>query len=129
MRLRVERRWPKSEYIIGRLYIDDEYICNTLEPAWKNNARNTAIPTGVYMLRLTYSEKFGRILPLVENVPGRSGIRIHRGNYPKDTSGCLLVGENTRKGAVLNSTKYEEMIINRLKTAIGRGECNTIYYV
>lgn len=129
MRLKVERRWPKNDYIIGRLYMEGEFLCNTLEPAWRNNARNTAIPTGIYQVRVTYSEKFKRNLPLIFPVKDRSGIRIHRGNYPRDTQGCLLPGENTKKGAVLNSTKYEELIIKKLLEAEKRHELNTIEYV
>ncbi len=126
MTIRVERKWPRDKYIIGRIYIDGEYICNSLEPPWKNNARYTAIPKGVYEVILNYSPKFKRVLPLLLNVPGRDSIRVHRGNYPKDTQGCILLGENTKVGAVLNSTKYEEQFVKLCYAAKARRETITI---
>ena len=129
MRIKVERRWPKDKYIIGRLYIDGEFICNTLEPPWKDNARYTAIPKGIYEVIMNYSPKFKRVLPLVQNVPNRSSIRLHRGNRPADTQGCILPGENTKVGMVLNSTKYEEKICKMISDARGRRELVTIQIV
>ena len=76
MRIKVERRWPKDKYIIGRLYIDGEFICNTLEPPWKDNARYTAIPKGIYEVIMNYSPKFKRVLPLVHFAGGE-----HEGGY------------------------------------------------
>lgn len=67
----------------------------------------TAIPTGTYEVRVTWSPKFQRNLPLLLGVPHFEGIRIHRGNLPKNTLGCILVGENKVKGMVINSTQYE----------------------
>ena len=49
------------------------------------------IPCGTYPLRVTWSPKFKRMLPLVLNVPGRSGIRVHRGTKPEHSRGCILV--------------------------------------
>lgn len=122
MTIRVERKWPRDKYIIGRIYIGGEYICNSLEPPWKNNARYTAIPKGVYEVIMNYSPKFRRVLPLLLDVPQRSSVRIHRGNYPKDTQGCILPGENTKVGAVMNSTKYEELICKKISEAKARKE-------
>ena len=49
------------------------------------------IPVGTYEVRVTYSPRFKRMLPLVEQVPGRSGIRFHRGTRPEHSKGCILV--------------------------------------
>ena len=49
------------------------------------------IPCGTYPVRVTFSPKFKRMLPLVLNVPGRSGIRFHRGTKPEHSRGCILV--------------------------------------
>jgi len=49
------------------------------------------IPNGTYEVRVTYSPRFKRMLPLVEQVPGRSGIRFHRGTRPEHSKGCILV--------------------------------------
>lgn len=63
----------------------------------------TAIPTGRYKIVLTYSPRFKKILPELKNVKGFAGIRIHVGNYPKDTEGCLLPGTTPSVDCVLNS--------------------------
>ena len=49
------------------------------------------IPNGTYEVRVTWSPRFKRMLPLIGNVPGRSGIRIHRGTKPEHSKGCVLV--------------------------------------
>ena len=49
------------------------------------------IPKGTYLVSVTYSPRFKRMLPLIGNVPGRSGIRIHRGTKPEHSKGCVLV--------------------------------------
>ena len=49
------------------------------------------IPVGTYPILVTFSPRFKRMLPLIRNVPGRSGIRIHRGTNPKHSKGCILV--------------------------------------
>ena len=72
--------------IIGHLYINGKFFCTTLENLHK------AIPIGFYSLKLTYSPRFKRYLPLISVVPNRSGIRIHAGNSSKDSQGCVLVG-------------------------------------
>ena len=49
------------------------------------------IPVGTYEVRVTWSPRFKRMLPLVMQVPGRSGIRFHRGTKPEHSKGCILV--------------------------------------
>ena len=49
------------------------------------------IPCGTYPVHVTWSPKFKRMLPIVLNVPGRSGIRVHRGTKPEHSRGCILV--------------------------------------
>lgn len=108
-------------YTIGHLTIDGTYLCDTLEPTWRNlkaGARKlkgrTAIPEGRYALVVTHSPRFGRWLPLLLGVPGFSGIRIHAGNTAADTEGCILVGQNLKKGMVLNSRIYQKRIMDIL---------------
>ena len=52
----------------------------------------TAIPAGSYKMRISKSPRFGRLLPEILDVPGFSGIRIHKGNTAADSSGCLIIG-------------------------------------
>lgn len=135
MELLLERKYIKPEYCIGRLYINGEFFCNTLEDTIRDINKNgtfdcgefkisghTAIPYGTYEIQVTYSPKFKRELPLLLDVPSFTGIRIHRGNTNKDSSGCILVGENTKKGMVLNSTKYEEELTKLLKNTQSKKE-------
>lgn len=142
MKLKLERKYLKDTYTIGRLYIDGKYFCNTLEDKNRDLNKNgkfdngetkvyaeTAIPYGTYKIQVTYSPKFKRDLPLLLNVPYFEGIRIHRGNTIKDTAGCILVGENTQVGKVLNSTHYELEITKLMKEASARGEEITIEIV
>ncbi|RNC65802.1 DUF5675 family protein [Proteiniphilum sp. X52] len=116
MKLRLERFFFGDKYTVGRLFIDDKYFCDTLEDRVRDLASEekvygeTAIPAGTYEVRVTWSPKFKRNLPLLMGVPHFTGIRIHRGNYPKDTLGCILVGENKVKGGVINSTQYELLL-------------------
>ena len=55
------------------------------------------IPVGIYAIRVTWSPRFKRMLPLVEQVPGRSGIRFHRGTKPEHSKGCILVSAAMEK--------------------------------
>lgn len=63
---------------------------------------------------VTKSPKFKKWLPLLLGVPGFDGVRIHSGNTPKDTQGCILVGQNRKKGMVLNSRIAMEEIMKIL---------------
>lgn len=107
MKITVKRTFKGTEYTIGKLYIDGAYFCDTLEdtvrPANKKIAGKTAIPAGNYKVIKSYSPRFKKILPEILNVPNFTGVRIHAGNTAKDTDGCVLLGLNKTKGAVLDS--------------------------
>lgn len=98
-------RLYKTNYgIFGRLSYLGSDLCDTLEPCLDDNFRNHAICEGTYPLELTYSPKFGDVRPLL-SVPNRSGIRIHEGNFKKDTQGCILVG--LRHNYLLEKSRYK----------------------
>lgn len=135
MELLLERKYPKNNYTISNLFINGKFYCNTIEDVVRDINKNgtfdcgefkisghTAIPYGKYEIQVTYSPKFKRKLPLLLNVKHFEGIRIHRGNTAKDSSGCLIPGENTKRGMVLNSTKYELELTNLIESANKRGE-------
>lgn len=119
MKLLLRRIAKRDTYTIGRLYIDGKYFCDTLEDTDRNLTSEmdedyikeqkvygkTAIPSGVYQVEITYSPKFKKNMPLVKDVKGFQGIRIHSGNTHKDTEGCILVGKNTKVGMVTDSRK------------------------
>lgn len=135
MKLRVERRFLKPEYTIGRLEVDGKYFCDTLEDRVRDLSREkkipgeTAIPAGIYDVVVNISPRFKRKLPRLLNVPGFEGILIHRGNTPGDTAGCILVGENKAKGRVINSTPYELRLNEMIERAQSAGESITIEIV
>ena len=88
MYLKLIRNQPQGSAITGRLFIHDHYFCDTLERV------GYEIPPSSYPILVTMSPKFKRLLPLVQNVPQRSGIRIHRGIRPEHSTGCILVSAN-----------------------------------
>ncbi len=85
MYIRLIRNQPKGNAITGRLVIDGRWFCNTLERV------GYEIPALCYHVAVTQSPKFKRLLPIVQNVPQRSGIRFHRGTKPEHSTGCILV--------------------------------------
>ena len=93
MILEVKRIFKGNKYTIGKLYIDGEYFCDTMEPPVRNR-KPKAIPLGKYKVIINHSNKFNKQLPLLLNVEGFEGIRIHNGSYPEDSLGCILVGKN-----------------------------------
>lgn len=99
----LKRIFQNDKYTIGKLYLNDTYLCDTLEPPKYVN--HQCIDKGTYRIGYQYSNKFGRNMPFLLSVNGRVGIMIHPGNYPKDTQGCILVGRNLQKGSVSNSKK------------------------
>lgn len=117
MNIILNRIAKKPKYTIGKLYINGEYFCDTIEDTDRGLTQTmtdaqvkskkvygqTAIPTGTYRVIINYSNKFKRQMPLLLNVPGFLGIRIHSGNTEKDTEGCLIVGKNKVVGKVIES--------------------------
>jgi len=128
MELRVLRKWKKSDYTIGQLFIDGQLFCNTLEDKGRGLSdsmtveeikklkvqNKTAIPTGTYTVTLNVaSPKFGKKqfyidtckgkVPRLLNVKGYDGILVHVGdgsNGQYKTAGCILVGKNTIVGGL-----------------------------
>lgn len=76
----------------------------------------TAIPEGTYKIILTMSPRFKKILPLLMDVPGFQGIRIHVGNKEQDSHGCLLPGLTTNSKQVLNSKLAFDELMKRFKS-------------
>jgi hypothetical protein len=123
-------------YTIGSLYSNGTCFCDTLEDKDRGLTQSTpldeilsikiphetAIPTGVYKVVVHFSPAKKRMLPRLLSVPGFSGILMHRGNTKRDSSGCILVGENKVKGQVINSAQYEKRLVEILTEAQGRGE-------
>ena len=140
MKLRLERKYRCSNYCIDKLYINNEYFSDALEDPDKGLTDtmsleeikkikikgNTCIPYGTYNITITYSPRFKKNLPLLNNVKGFDGIRIHSGNKPQDTEGCLLPGFNKVKGQVINSKVTTDKLIAQIQQAINKKEKVTI---
>lgn len=139
MELILKRIAKKPAYTIGKLYIAKadgeagEYLCDTLEPTWRDYAHGghkvkgrSAIPEGRYNVVITKSPKFRAWLPQLvgdrEFNAKWQGIRIHAGNSERDTEGCILPGENKIPGRVVNSRRHLANLIARLTEAYSRGE-------
>jgi len=92
MKLLVQRDTFTDESTEGTLYIDGAEFCWTLELPDLDGSPGYCIPQGTYKVVAYPSPKFGRTMPLLEGIPGRSNIEIHWGNEAKDTEGCILLG-------------------------------------
>lgn len=88
MYIRLIRNKPHGSAITGRLVIDGRWFCDTLE-----RVGYQILPL-CYPVKVTRSPKFKRLLPLVSNVPQRSGIRFHRGTRPEHSTGCILLSKD-----------------------------------
>jgi hypothetical protein len=110
MRLTLTRQVPADGVVLGDLLIDGVWICFTLEKS------SRMIPLGTYPVVITPSTRFGRLLPLVENVEGRSGIRIHAGNTDLDTDGCILVG----RGVLVDSLSESRIALTKVQGMIAQ---------
>ena len=132
---------------MSNLYINGKWFCNCLEDADRglDNSMSedlirtlkkpsiTAIPRGTYEITLdVVSPKYSKVqfykdvcngkVPRLKNVKGFDGILIHAGNTDKDSSGCLLVGQNKVKGQVVNSKETFKQLYNLLQDGKSRGE-------
>jgi Family of unknown function (DUF5675) len=132
-------------YTIGKLSINGTYFCDTLEDKRIDLNKNgifdgnekkvygmTAIPYGEYTVDMTtVSPRFSKVkqydfcngkLPRLVGVKEFDGVLIHIGNTPKDTHGCILVGKNTIKGQLTDSTKMFKALYAILLEAHNKGE-------
>ena len=125
MKLDLQRTERGDRYTMGRLAIDGVAFCDTLEPTDRHLDAatmrpeqkiygQTAIPTGTYPVVLTYSPRFKRTLPLIQNVPHFEGIRIHPGNTSADTAGCILVGRQSTPGRLTDSRQTMRQLMKTL---------------
>jgi len=103
---------------IGELFLNGERMCDTLENPWLDNQQNiSCIPAGIYDVRLRLARESASrdyLHLLVKDVPNRKYILFHRGNFPKDTSGCILVGLGTQQDVVQNSVLAMDLLIKEI---------------
>ena len=116
LKLTVLRDRHNETTTLGRLLVDGEFFCYTLEdvvradpnPGTPENEAKvygaTAIPEGTYDVDITFSPHFQRPMILLKNVPGFTGIRVHGGNDHLDTKGCILVGDKLSGWSIKGGT-------------------------
>ncbi len=136
MTLLLTRGLTKGPATISPLMVNGAWACWVLEDpirerpgqpvaVWKAKG-NTAIPAGTYVITLTQSARFGRVLPLLNDVPGFSGIRIHPGNTSASTEGCLLLGYDKWPTSIGRSRLACEDLLEQMEDAAKAGEAITI---
>ena len=116
--LLIIRETYTEESTAGKLFLNGEYVCDTLENPFLNNQRNiSCIPKGHYKVRLRLARESATrdyLHLLVQDVPDRSYILFHRGNTAKDTRGCILVGLSSEQNAVYNSKNAMDQLMQEI---------------
>jgi len=110
---------------LGKLYVDGNYQCETLEDCDRQLETggdkvqdDTAIPRGTYKVTIDFSTRFGKDMPHVLDVPQFTGIRFHPGNSAYDTHGCVLVGLRRGSDYVSQSVVAFNQLYVKLDAAI-----------
>lgn len=126
MLIQLDRLWYTPKTTIGQITIDgrEEPRLFSLEdriraPGIKVKGE-TCIPAGRYRIALNWSNRFKRRMPLVCDVPGFLGIRVHSGNVAADTEGCVLVGMERGEDVVLRSREAYQILFGRIEGAVER---------
>lgn len=131
MELNLKRTIKKPESTIGTLFVNGQFECFTCEDVDRHLTQDmpieaivavkipgkTAIPAGRYEVAVTFSDRFKKPLPLLLNVKGFEGIRIHPGNTDSDTEGCLLPGTAHTDTEVQNSREAFYNLFEKIKAA------------
>jgi len=127
VRLTLIREPSTADATFGVLFVDGRFECFTLEDVLRDGPKvhgATAIPAGRYKVIVTLSPRFRRRLPLLLLVPGFEGIRIHPGNHPRETEGCILVGlrRSVATSEVLESRLAFHPLLEKLEAACAAGD-------
>lgn len=125
MELTLDREPSAHGATIGRLSCRGVFLVWTLEDVIRDGpkvAGQTAIPPGRYPVVITPSLRFRTLLPLVDKVPGFTGVRIHAGNTAADTEGCILVGLERGQASILDSRRALVRVQQMITAALNKGE-------
>lgn len=122
LKLKLDRDKRLPDRTEGSLYINGKYFCRTIEDRDRGLAdyqgedfikknkvyAETAIPTGIYKVVWSYSPKFKKNMPLICNVKGFTGIRIHSGTGPQHSAGCILIPDKKKLQELYNMIEKSE---------------------
>lgn len=124
MNLTLQRERSTETRTFGVLFVNGDFQCHTLEDPVRDVKIPgvTAIPAGEYLIQVTSSPKFGRMLPVLLNVPNFIGVRIHPGNKVADTEGCILPGQTRSGDQLLNSRLAFDPLYLRILDALNHNE-------
>ena len=136
MKLLLVRDVYAPRFTLGKLHVNNIRQFYTIEDkvrevkgepveCWKVPGE-TAIPAGTYPVVITKSKRFNKPMPLLLDVPGFLGIRIHAGNRHPDTEGCILVGTMRTSDGVANSRYACGILLESIQRALDNGQKVTI---
>ena len=134
MKLTLKRKIFTKDSTTGELFIDDVFECFTLEDIDRGLTSTmpmdeiektkvhatTAIPYGDYEIVITFSNRFKCLMPLLIDVKGFSGVRVHTGNRSTDTEGCILVGKTKGLDFIVNSREEYAILFKKLSEAAAK---------
>jgi len=124
MKLLLKRLHKTDKSTIGELSIDGKFECYTLEDVERKEKifGKTAIPKGTYQVVMTMSNRFKKMMPLLLNVEGFTGVRIHSGNDATQTEGCLLLGTTRGQDFIGGSRDAIAKFYPKLQAALKIGK-------
>lgn len=126
MELKLVRDQFTDKSTTGQLSIDGSFFSFTLELPTRDGLPGSAIPEGKYQVVASWSPKFGRTMPLIIGIPGRSEIRIHYGNDAVDTEGCILLGKTRSQDWIGSSREAFDEFWPRFMQSLAEGVPITI---
>jgi hypothetical protein len=140
MQISIKRQPSACGCTLSTWYVNGQFQCYGLEDVVRGPSEakvygQTAIPAGTYVVLVTMSSRFKRLLPLLTDLPGKRtlfgslpigecGVRIHPGNYARDTEGCLLPGTSmgADRASVANSRVAFEALFAKIQAAAAKHE-------
>jgi hypothetical protein len=131
MKLQIIREIFTEKSTIGRMFVDDAELCYTLEDKDRRLEESgcsakvygqTCIPRGTYKVVIDYSNHFGKNMPHILDVNCFDGVRIHVGNRPEDSEGCILLGKQEETDFISHSADAFGVFMSTLQSGLAHGE-------